>query len=239
MRGWVVARISAVVLLSLSVVGYAADYSKQQAALQAALPDLAIKKVSESPIPGLLQVTVGADIYYASADGRYFVQAEIFDLEQRMNITETSRSDARSAYTDIIKGQSAVEFAADDAKYVVTVFTDIDCGYCRKLHQQMSEYNKRGISIRYLFFPRSGPQTDSWFKADSVWCSKSQQQAMTQAKSGITLPKAKCSPTPVANHYELVNELGLSGTPALFTENGQLLVGYRTPEELLSILEAE
>jgi thiol:disulfide interchange protein DsbC len=103
----------------------------------------------------------------------------------------------------------------------------------------MSDYNDLGISIRYLFFPRSGPDTDSWAKAESVWCAASRQQALTQAKNGASLPVADCGTTPIASHYKLVNELGLTGTPALFTEGGQLLIGYRDPAQLLTMLEDE
>jgi thiol:disulfide interchange protein DsbC len=230
---------TAVVAILISAVALGEDYPTQRKMLEEAFPDLKFSRISESPIPGLLQVEVGADIYYASENGHYFVQAEIFDLESRANITEQSRIDARVGYIDEIEKKPAIEFPAADSQYTVTVFTDIDCGYCRKLHQQIADYNDLGISIRYLFFPRSGPATPSWYKAESVWCAESRQEALTLAKSGAVLPEANCQPTPVAEHFELVNELGLTGTPALFTEDGQLLVGYRSPQELIAILKEE
>jgi thiol:disulfide interchange protein DsbC len=229
----------AAILLTAAATAAAEEYPEQRKALEAAFPDLEIGEISQSAIPGLLEFKVGADVFYASEDARYFVQAEIFDIESRTNITEESRALARAAYVGEIKNNVAVEFAADEPKYTVTVFTDIDCGYCRKLHQQMSDYHARGISIRYLFFPRSGPNTASWAKAESVWCSESQQEAMTRAKAGEALPAADCQPTPIADHYKLVGELGLTGTPALFTDGGQLLVGYRSPDELEQILKNE
>ncbi len=215
------------------------DYADQMKLLRDALPELEISSVTEGPVPGLLEIAAGADIYYASRDGKYFIQAEIFDLESRENVTDLSRSQARVGYLDQISDGSAVEFTAKDPRYTVTVFTDIDCGFCRKLHQQMADYNNLGISVRYMFFPRSGPNTESWAKAESVWCSESRQQAMTQAKSGMPLPAADCEDTPVAAHYQLVNELGLRGTPAIFTEAGDLLVGYRSPGDLIAILNGE
>jgi thiol:disulfide interchange protein DsbC len=239
MRAWIVAGLRIAVITCVSGSSFAADYSVQKEKLQTALPDFVITSVGESPIPGLLEVAVGADVYYASPDGNYFVQAEIFDLNTRTNITEVARDNARAGYVDEIEAESAILFAAKDSQYTVTVFTDIDCGYCRKLHGQMSDYNDLGISIRYLFFPRSGPDTDSWAKAESVWCAASRQQALTQAKNGASLPVADCGTTPIASHYKLVNELGLTGTPALFTEGGQLLIGYRDPAQLLTILEDE
>ena len=240
MRSLLVAGLRALAVVLFCATALAQDdYSVQLKALQEALPELKISSVTESPIPGLLEVYVGADIYYTSRDGRFFIQGEIFDIKSRDNVTELSRNQARVGYLDQIAGESAVIFAAEDPRYTVTVFTDIDCGFCRKLHQQVSAYNDLGISIRYLFFPRSGPATESWFKAESVWCAEDRNQALTQAKAGMPLPAAECGDTPVARHYELVNELGLRGTPAIFTEAGDLLVGYRSPDDLIAILTGE
>ena len=232
-------RALAIVVLFSGTALAEEDYSAQLKALQEALPELKISSIAESPIPGLLEVAVGADIYYTSTDGRFFIQGEIFNIQSRDNLTELSRNEARSGYLDQIAGESAVVFAAEDSRHTVTVFTDIDCGFCRKLHQQMGAYNKLGISVRYLFFPRSGPATESWYKAESVWCAEDRNQALTQAKAGMPLPPAQCEDTPVARHYALVNELGLRGTPAIFTDSGDLLVGYRSPDDLIAILNGE
>ena len=128
-------------------------------------------------------------------------------------------------------------FSPPNPKYTVTVFTDIDCAYCRKLHSQIGEYNKLGIRVRYLFYPRSGPGTDSWAKAEQVWCAKDRNDTFTRMKRGEEVPGPKqCKNTPVARDYDLGRKLDIGGTPALLLEDGELLSGYLPPAMLASHL---
>jgi thiol:disulfide interchange protein DsbC len=211
--------------------------SEEYAFVREAFPDVDITSVQPSPIPGLLQMAVGADLYYVSEDGEYFIMGEIFGLKTKENLTEQARSLARANYLNGVSKQDGILFAAADEKYVVTVFTDVDCGYCRKLHREMAGYNQRGISIRYLFFPRSGPGTDSWAKADAVWCASSRNDALTAAKSGVVIEAEDCGETPVARDYQLGKDLGIMGTPAIFSPGGTLISGYHSPDDLLGILQ--
>jgi len=119
------------------------------------------------------------------------------------------------------------------------VFTDLDCGYCRKLHSEMAKYNELGIRVRYLFFPREGPDTESWDKAVSVWCSANRNDALTRAKKGETIKAAKCKPNPVQRDYELGQDVGLRGTPAIVLPDGDLLPGYVPPAMLAQRLAPE
>lgn len=205
--------------------------------IQEAFPEIKVTGVKPSPIAGLLQMSVGAELYYVSEDGKYFITGDIYGMENRENLTETARSEARADYLQSLGDDDGVFFAAENEKYVVTVFTDIDCPYCRKLHREMADYNDNGISVRYLFFPRQGPGTPAWIKAEAVWCADSRQQAMTDAKNGVELESADCEETPVADHYVLGKQMGISGTPAIFTSEGELIVGYRDADELLNLLE--
>ena len=131
-------------------------------------------------------------------------------------------------------------FGPKDPKYTVTVFTDVDCGYCRKLHSQIAEYNRLGIRVRYLFWPRSGPDTESWTKAEQVWCSANRGEALTRAKRGETLnAPTNCSGLPVAREYELGKEIGIRGTPAIVLGSGEMLPGYLPPAQLLQQLRGK
>ena len=134
---------------------------------------------------------------------------------------------------------STITFPAEDEKHRVLIFTDIDCGYCRKLHRSMDQYNDAGITVQYAFFPRSGPDSESWSKAEKVWCSGDKPAAMTAAKQGQALDAQFCGDTPVAAHYALVNQLGLRGAPSIFTSNGTLIVGFREADELLVLLDED
>ncbi len=207
--------------------------------IQDAFPEVEVTSVKPSPIPGVLQMAVGAELYYVSEDGKYFISGDIYGLTSRENLTEAARNEARGAYLASLGDDAGIMFPAPDEKYVVTVFTDIDCPYCRKLHREMADYNERGISVRYLFFPRQGPGSPAWLKADAVWCSASRQDAMTASKNGVEVEAdADCTDTPVAAHYQLGKDLGITGTPAIFTESGQLIVGYQPAAELLNTLQA-
>ena len=211
---------------------------EEYAFVQNALPGVEVSKVSPAPIAGLLEVYVGADVFYVTKDGKYFVQGEVFDVATRVNVTDSARRTVRSQYLQKFADGSAVSFPAENEKYKVMVFTDIDCPYCRKLHREMASYHENGITVEYLFFPRSGPGTESWAKAEAVWCAQSSPDAMTRAKNGEVLEGADCTETPVAEHYKLGKDLGIGGTPAIVTEAGDVITGYRSAPELLKALEA-
>jgi len=200
-------------------------------------PKQEVTSVKSTPIDGLLLVAVGAEIFYVSADGKYLLAGDMYSMDERENLTEAVRDSARADYVMQIDPSRSILFAAEDSKYTVTVFTDIDCGYCRKLHREIEDYNDLGISVRYLFFPRSGPGTESWAKAEAVWCAASRQEAMTAAKNSLPFDTEECDDAPIAEHYALVQQLGLRGTPAIFTPGGKLISGYVPADEMLVILE--
>jgi len=213
-----------------------AEVPEEYAFVEDVLPGVEISAVRQSPMKGVLEVVVGSELYYISEDGAHILIGDLFETETKTNLTEAAKIEARMAFVNRFGDDTSIVFAAEDPIATVTVFTDIDCGYCRKLHREIADYNDLGISIRYLFFPRSGPGTESWLKAEEVWCADSQQDAMTKAKNSENFTSNKCDASVVAEHYELVEALGLRGTPALLMDNGQLLIGYRSPDELLQIV---
>jgi len=229
--------LTAVLLGALISAACADGVPEEYAFLQEQFPGLPITAVEPSPVEGMLQVSMGADVFYISKDGKYGFQGDLVDLQTGANLSEQARVGARGAYLSGLGDDAGVMFRAAEEKYVVTVFTDIDCPYCRKLHNEMAEYNERGISVRYMFFPRHGEGSPGWNKADAVWCSDSRQQAMTAAKSGENLAVEVCEGSPVGQHYQLGKDMGVTGTPAIFTEEGDLIVGYRSATDLLTTLE--
>ena len=191
-----------------------------------------------SPIAGIYEFTQGAEISYLTADGKYFIDGNLYDMKSRDNLTEALRTHARLALIDAVPETQMLIFSPPNPKYTITVFTDVDCAYCRKLHSQIAELNKLGIRVRYMFFPRTGPGTESWKKAEVVWCSPNRNEALTRAKAGATLDMNKiCAPTPVKREYELGENIGVRGTPAIFTERGDYISGYMEPHELLDQLK--
>jgi thiol:disulfide interchange protein DsbC len=199
--------------------------------------DVPVEAVRDSVVPGLYEVVHQAEVLYATKDGKYVVAGDLYDLDSRTNLSEKQRSAARAAALRTIPDSDVVEFGPKDAKYTIDVFTDIDCGYCRKLHSEIAEYNKLGIRVRYMFFPRSGPGTESWQKAVSVACAPNKQDALTRAKAGEALPERNCKNAPVAKTYQLGRELQVKGTPGIFTEQGDYVPGYRPPQQMLAMLK--
>jgi thiol:disulfide interchange protein DsbC len=240
-------RYLAVLALTLCAaqLGHAATTAATAAAEQpAADPRIALLKLlpagakledlRPSPIPGIYEFTQGAEISYLTADGKYFIDGNLYDMKSRENLTEALRAHARVALISSVPESEMLIFSPPNPKYTITVFTDVDCQYCRKLHSQIAEINRLGIRVRYMFFPRTGPGTESWKKAEVVWCSANRNEAMTRAKAGAALDMNKvCSPTPVKREYELGENIGVRGTPAIVTENGEYISGYMEPRELL------
>lgn len=211
----------------------AAAPADPRAALAAKLPNVKAEQIAASPVPGLFEVRIGSKIAYVSADGKYLVQGEIIDLASDQNLTEARREGVRRDVLSGVSEAGMVVFApAKPPTATVTVFTDVDCGYCRKLHKQIADYNARGIKVRYMYFPRSGPGTASWTEAEQVACSADRQAALTRAKLGEKLTTKPCKPNPVSEHYNIGRDFGIQGTPAIVLESGELIGGYMDPEEL-------
>ncbi|MCC2656603.1 MAG: DsbC family protein [Panacagrimonas sp.] len=202
------------------------------------LKGVKVDDVRTTPLPGVYEIQSGMNFGYVSADGRYLIEGDLNDIVAGKSLTEERRRVARADLIGKFSGDQAIEYAPANgpAKYTVTVFTDIDCGYCRKLHSHIAEYNADGIAVRYLFFPRSGPDTESFHKAEKVWCAADRKAALTQAKLGPGYEGDMSCKNPVAEQLKLAGQLGLRGTPAIVLPDGELIPGYQTPEQLLKVL---
>ena len=198
---------------------------------------IAAEDIRPSPVPGLYEVSSGTEIGYVSTDGRFYIDGDVFDMASRSNLTEDRRKTARAGLVKSIRDDRAIVFSPKGYVYTINVFTDIDCGYCRKLHQEIGVFNELGIRVRYVFYPRSGPGTESWAKAEAVWCSPDRNAAMTRAKRGETVEAEPCGTTPVADQYKLGNEVGVRGTPAIVTDTGEMLPGYVPAGRLAAYLD--
>lgn len=201
------------------------------------IPGARAEDLRPSPIPGVYELTRGADIAYVSSDGRYAIAGDLYEIGSNVNLTESKRRNARVKLVSGVPESQMLVFSPASPKHTVTVFTDIDCSYCRKLHSQIAEYNRLGIRVRYLFYPRSGPGTESWAKAEQVWCSKDRNDTFTRLKRGeeVSGPK-QCKGSPVERDYDLGRKLDIGGTPAILLEDGELLSGYLPPAMLANHL---
>ena len=223
-------------LFNLSV----AETSTQEAitkSLSSIFPGVTPDEITPSPMEGVSEVLIGPRLMYISNDGKYLLQGSLIDLKTRTDISEERRNGIRLDALKELGEEKMIVFPAKEQKHTITVFTDIDCGYCRKLHGEMDKYNAEGITVRYLMFPRAGVGSPSYNKAVTVWCSKDQLDAMTRSKSGENLPNASCD-NPIKEEYELGQLLGVQGTPAIIMEDGAMLPGYVPAARLAKVLEA-
>lgn len=215
-----------------------AEPTDPRAAIAKKFPGAKVEDIAPSPIEGLFELRLGSDIGYVSADGRYLISGDLFDIDSRTNLTEASRADVRRRLLAELDEKDMIVFAPPTVKHTVTVFTDVECGYCRRLHAEIDQINKLGVSVRYVAYPRSGPGSPDWQKMEAVWCSKDRRTAITRAKRGEEVKAQRCGATPVAHQYELGEQMGVRGTPAIFTQRGDYIGGYLPPDRLLQQLEA-
>ncbi len=193
--------------------------------------------VSSSPIPGLYEVRMGGLVAYVSEDGKFLVSGDVYDLESQTNLTAGRRNSARAKALAAARESDMIVFSPANPKMTVTVFTDIDCGYCRKFHSQIAEYNKAGIRVRYMSYPRTGPGTESWRAAESVWCAADRKDALTRAKRDEAVKSKSCGDAVIKTQYELGDDLGVEGTPAIFTSTGDYVGGYLAPAQLVQTIQ--
>ncbi len=224
---------------SLALAGDGDEVSPDdpRAQIMEMLPNLELEDIREAPVEGLYEVTFLGQVIYVSHDTRFLVKGDIIDLETHDNLTERRRSVARLQALNGLGEETMIVFEPETVKHTITVFTDIDCTYCRKLHREMPELQELGVKVRYIFYPRSGPGSKSWKKADWVWCADDRNTALTDAKADKPVEEKQCD-TPVDTHYNLGRQVGLTGTPAIVLENGDMFPGYIPAKLLVQQMES-
>ena len=192
--------------------------------------------VAPTPVPGIVEVRRGADIVYMSSDGKYVFTGELYEVPTHKNLTEARQRDLRRSLINSVPESQMLVFSPPNPKYTVTVFTDVDCPYCRQFHKQIADYNRLGIEVDYVLFPLSiHPGADK--KAEAVWCAADRNTAYTAAMNGENLPQKTCS-NPIKELTASAMAMGLSGTPAIIANDGMQLGGYVSPAELAQRLDS-
>jgi thiol:disulfide interchange protein DsbC len=220
----------------LSVPAFA-DMDKGEAAVRASLGEVQPDRIRPAAVEGLYEVVIGPHVFYVSADGRHMLQGDLVELANGRNLTQPQREAALRETIEGIGEENMLVFSPEETRHTITVFTDIDCGYCRKLHHELADYHARGIRIRYLMFPRSGIGSPSYDKAVSVWCAEDRNESLTRAKNGKDPAARKCA-NPVQRHMELGQNIGVRGTPSIVFEDGRVLPGYVPAARMAAMLEA-
>ncbi len=209
--------------------------------INAVLPDgMSVQSIKESQIENLFIVDIGdLQPIYASKNGEFFFYGELYAVNGNtlQNTTKDEINLKRKSILDeVLSKDDFISFKSENEKYRVTIFTDVDCGYCRKFHNEIKDFNDLGITVNYVAFPRSGLDSISYNKIVTAWCSKDPKNTLTKMKQGIDVQLSLCQDHPVETHFLLGQKIGITGTPAIIKSNGELLPGYLTPEELLNRL---
>jgi thiol:disulfide interchange protein DsbC len=215
----------------------AAAQPDRRAEVASHIPGARADELRVSPIPGIYELTRGTDVAYVTPDGKYAISGDLYELATNTDFTEAHRREVRARMIAAIPESEMVIFGPKDPKYTVTVFTDVDCAYCRKLHSEMAEYNRLGVRVRYLLYPRTEPGSPSWIKAEQVWCSPDRKEALTRAKLGQELKTKPCASNPVARFHALGADFALQGTPDIVLADGEMFPGYVPPLELAQHLK--
>lgn len=217
--------------------GQAEIEKRVRAAVASVAPKAELDRVAPSVVAGFTEVITEGQTVYVSNDGRYLIQGSLFDIEKKEDVSQLGLSVVRRAELAKIPAADRIVFApVGPARHRVAIFTDIECGFCRKLHEDIAEYNKRGIAIEYLAFPRAGLQSPDGIAMQSVWCASDRRKALTDAKAGRPVPPMACR-NPVADQYESGRRMGLTGTPMIINEDGLMLPGYLPPDKMLESLD--
>jgi len=215
----------------------AQELSAIEQRLEGLVPDLESVVIAETPIEDLMQVQIGSDVVYMSRDGRFLMQGRLVDMDTQVDLTDQAKSVVRRERLANLDRSEFVTFGNQDSEFDVIVFTDVDCGYCRRLHEQINDYVDAGIRINYMAFPRAGVGSHSYDKMVSVWCADDRNAAMDLAKTGREPNPASCK-NPVAEQYQLGQSIGVTGTPSIMTFDGMVIPGYVPPEQLLGRLRS-
>ncbi|MEY0336841.1 bifunctional protein-disulfide isomerase/oxidoreductase DsbC [Providencia stuartii] len=196
--------------------------------------NISVESIKPSPIVGLNTIDTSDGIIYVTDDGKYLLQGPIYDLSGKMPVNISNQPLMKKV--EALKDEMIV-FKAPKEKYVVTVFIDITCSYCKKFHESVGELNSKGITVRYLAYPRQGLEHESAKQMASIWCNALPQSALTKAFKGDEVAMIDECKIDLSKHVKLGSQFKMTGTPAIVLPDGQLLSGYLSPDKLLKILE--
>jgi thiol:disulfide interchange protein DsbC len=222
------------VTISAATQVSADDIAELKQSLAKSLPQYEASHIEKTPIEGIYQVIIGGQVIYMTRDARYMIDGNLIDLSTKKNYTEDAMSGIRLSEIEKLGEDKMVVYTPENIKHTITVVTDIDCPYCRRLHNEMDQYMAGGVQVRYIFMPLKGK---SDFRTTvSVWCAKDRNEALDMAKAGAELEAKDCE-NPINEHLTVSRSLGVRGTPAIILQDGSMLPGYVPASKLIAELQ--
>ncbi|MCG5509991.1 DsbC family protein [Ectothiorhodospira lacustris] len=226
-----------ILLVVPAVAGADAQTLRQlQERVSLLVPNAEPSSIQETPVKGLYEVRYGAQLFYISADGQYVLDGELVELDTRRSLTSEARSvGRRDMLTGMDESGMVIYAPKGRTEHVITVFTDVDCPYCRRLHEEVPALNEQGVKVRYVMFPRSGEGSPTFRKMVGIWCADDRAGAMDRVKDGKNIDEKNCE-TPVREHVITGQMMGINGTPAILLESGDLIPGYRPAGDIMEMI---
>jgi len=210
------------------------DIAELKQSLAKTLPQYQASYIEKTPVEGIYQVIIGGQVIYMTKDARYMIDGNLIDLSTKKNYTEDAMSGIRLSQIEKLGEDKMVVYTPETIKHTITVVTDIDCPYCRRLHNEMDQYMAGGVQVRYIFMPLKGK---SDFRTTvSVWCAKDRNEALDLAKAGAEVEVKDCE-NPINEHLNVSRSLGVRGTPAIILQDGSMLPGYVPAGKLIAELQ--
>jgi len=236
MRNYLFSLILGAALLPVNT--FAQDTKQIEEKIKKQFPQLTVEEITASPVDGLYQVIASGNIIYVTKDGRFLMAGDIYDLDNAQNnLTENARKKTRLNSLKSIDEESMIIYAAKKQDYTITVFTDVDCGYCRKFHAEISKLNDLGITVRYLAFPRAGPNSPAAEKMNKIWCAKDKKLALSNAMEDKPVEGTVCPNNSVSRGYTQGTSMSVNGTPTMVFEDGTVFPGYLPADKLLEAVK--
>jgi thiol:disulfide interchange protein DsbC len=234
--------MASVVFLAGALLGSAATFAQSTIdeigeRVTARLPGFVISSLTETELPALYELVSDGRIYYIDESAEYLIDGNLIRLEDRINVTDSRLGSIHMGLIDGLNEKNMLVYEPEQpSNRSITVFTDISCGYCRRLHAELDTLLEEGIRVRYLMFPRAGLGSQGHKDLESVWCADNPQEAMTNAKAGGRIEAKTCA-NPIEEHIALAERLGLRGTPLIYTDSGEKIPGYREASALAHMIE--
>jgi len=222
--------------MSISFSASATDFDRVQERLSSLVGSEVDVSVASTRIDGIVQVTAGTELFFMTDDGQFFIQGRLVDLDTQDDLTELGKRGIRRSLLENFDTSTLITYGPTNPDHEILIFTDTDCGYCRRLHEVIDEYTEAGIAVRYAAFPRAGIGSSTYDDLVAVWCSDDTNHAMDQAQLGQSFPRKNCN-SPVESHYELGQKMGITGTPFMVTASGEIFGGIVPAQDLRQRLD--
>ncbi len=226
----------AAALAALSLAAFAQEAAIRKN-LAERLPNFPpIDEVSKTPMPGVFEVRVNqSELFYTDAQGNYLIQGSLIDARARVNLTEQRLQKLTAIAFKDLPLKDAFTVVRGNGKRQLVVFSDPNCGYCKRLERELLKVDD--VTIHVLLYPILG--ADSAEKARHIWCAKDKAKTYADWMMREALPAAAdCDTAAVARNFEFGKKHRVTGTPTLVFADGSRVPGAIGADRIEKMLDS-